>query len=119
MDDKKGTISIKFQQRFSLGVLSKGNKINFKLEKNEKIIILSLILSFNILSNDHHSMSNHNHTSAEWQIKTYSSAAPSSPGDFATVIGGNGEFSVGTIGWIRQHGNPNLFRNGLEISSRS
>ena len=72
-------------------------------------IILSLILSFNILSNDHHSMSNHDHTSAEWQIKTYSSAAPSFIGDFATVIGGNGEtLRVGTNGWICQHGNPCL-----------
>ena len=72
--------------------------------------ILSLILSFNILSNDHHSMSNHDHTSAEWQIKTYSSAAPSFIGDFATVIGGNGEtLRVGTNGWICQHGNPRPF----------
>ena len=73
-------------------------------------IILSLILSFNILSNDHHSMSNHDHTSPEWQIKTYSSAAPSFIGDFATVIGGNGEtLRVGTNGWICQHGNPRPF----------
>ena len=73
-------------------------------------IILSLVLSFNILSNDHHSMSNHDHTSAEWQIKTYSSAAPSFIGDFATVIGGNGEIlREGTNGWICQHGNPRPF----------
>ena len=47
------------------------------------------------------------HNSAEWQIKTYSSAAPSYIGDFATVIGGNGEIlREGTNGWICQQGNP-------------
>ncbi len=47
------------------------------------------------------------HNSAKWQIETYSSAAPSYIGDFATVIGGNGEIlREGTNGWICQAGNP-------------
>ncbi len=50
------------------------------------------------------------HNSAEWQIETYSSAAPSYIGDFATVIGGNGEIlREGTNGWICQAGNPRTY----------
>ena len=73
------------------------------------LIILSSILSYNILSDDHkHDF--HDHSSADWQIKTYSSAAPSFIGDFATVIGGNGEIlREGANGWICQHGNPRPF----------
>ena len=46
-----------------------------------------------LLSNNFYSCSETSHNSAEWTIKTYSSAAPSYIGDFATVIGGNGEYS--------------------------
>ena len=52
------------------------------------------------------------HNSAEWQIETYSSAAPSYIGDFATVIGGNGEIlREGNNGWICQAGNPRPYPN--------
>ena len=71
------------------------------------IIITSCFLSLNIFSLDDHGSTSHDHTSTEWQIKTYSSAAPSFIGDFATVIGGNGEIlRQGTNGWTCQHGNP-------------
>ena len=74
------------------------------------IIFTSSFLSLNIFSLDDHGMTSHDHSSAEWQIKTYSSAAPSFIGDFATVIGGNGEIlREGTNGWICQHGNPRPF----------
>ncbi len=74
------------------------------------IIFTSSFLSLNIFSLDDHGMTLHDHSSAEWQIKTYSSAAPSFIGDFATVIGGNGEIlREGTNGWICQHGNPRPF----------
>ena len=51
-------------------------------------------LSLILLSIIFISCSETSHNSAEWQIKTYSSAAPSYIGDFATVIGGNGEIPV-------------------------
>jgi len=64
-------------------------------------------LSLILLSIIFISCSETSHNSAEWQIKTYSSAAPSYIGDFATVIGGNGEIlREGTNGWICQQGNP-------------
>ena len=57
-------------------------------------------LSFILLTAFFISCSEISHNSAEWQIKTYSSAAPSYIGDFATVIGGNGEIlREGTNGW--------------------
>jgi hypothetical protein len=68
-----------------------------------KTMRLSLIL----LSVIFISCSETSHNSAEWQVETYSSAAPSYIGDFATVIGGNGEIlREGTNGWICQQGNP-------------
>ena len=58
-------------------------------------------LSFILLTAFFISCSEISHNSAEWQIETYSSAAPSYIGDFATVIGGNGEIlREGTNGWI-------------------
>ena len=45
-------------------------------------------LSFILLTAFFISCSEISHNSAEWQIETYSSAAPSYIGDFATVIGG-------------------------------
>ena len=47
------------------------------------LIVMGLIFSISLFSSDN--------SSADWQIKTYSSAAPSFIGDFATVIGGKGE----------------------------
>ena len=47
------------------------------------------------------------HTSAAWQIKAYSSAAPDFLGDFATIIGIDGSvLREGTNGWICQPANP-------------
>ena len=47
------------------------------------LIVMGLIFSISRFSSDN--------SSADWQIKTYSSAAPSFIGDFATVIGGKGD----------------------------
>ena len=47
------------------------------------------------------------HTSAEWQIWAYSTAAPDFIGDFATVKGANGEvLREGSNGWTAMAGNP-------------
>ena len=66
------------------------------------LIVMGLIFSISLFSSDN--------SSADWQIKTYSSAAPSFIGDFATVIGGKGEtLREGSNGWTCQHGNPRPF----------
>lgn len=50
------------------------------------------------------------HTSIEWQIAAYSSAAPAYIGDFATVIGGNGDvIRQGNNGWTCLSLNPRPF----------
>ena len=47
------------------------------------------------------------HTSAEWQIWAYSTAAPDFIGDFATVKGANGEvLREGSNGWVCVAFNP-------------
>ena len=59
---------------------------------------------------EHDSM---NHASANWQIQAYTSAAPNFIGDFATVIGGDGEIlREGTNGWTCQSANPRPFPKG-------
>jgi hypothetical protein len=66
------------------------------------LIVMGLIFSISLFSSDN--------SSADWQIKTYSSAAPSFIGDFATVIGGKGDIlRKGSNGWTCQHGNPRPF----------
>ncbi len=66
------------------------------------LIVMGLIFSISLFSTDN--------SSADWQIKTYSSAAPSFIGDFATVIGGKGDtLRKGSNGWTCQHGNPRPF----------
>ena len=43
---------------------------------------------------------NYDHTLDEWEIETYSSAAPDYIGNFATIIGGDGKIiREGTNGW--------------------
>jgi len=55
-------------------------------------------------------LTNTDHVSAEWQIAAYSSAAPAYIGDFATVIGGNGEvLRKGSNGWTCLSLNPRQF----------
>ena len=47
------------------------------------------------------------HTSADWQIEAYSTAAPDFIGKFATVIGSDGSvLRQGSNGWICQSANP-------------
>ena len=53
--------------------------------------ICALFMSFAALAGHHkEGESAVDHTSAAWQIKAYSSAAPDFLGDFATVIGIDG-----------------------------
>ena len=50
------------------------------------------------------------HTTADWQISVYSSAAPAFIGDFASVIGGDGEvLREGNNGWTCLSLNPRPF----------
>ena len=50
------------------------------------------------------------HSSVEWQIKAYTSAAPDYIGDFASVLGGSGKIiREGTNGWTCQSANPRPF----------
>ena len=55
-------------------------------------------------------LNNPDHTSKEWQIAAYSSAAPAYIGDFASVIGGSGEvLREGNNGWTCLSLNPRPF----------
>ena len=50
------------------------------------------------------------HASAQWQIEAYGTAAPDFIGNYATIIGGNGEvLHEGSNGWICQPGNTRPF----------
>jgi len=61
------------------------------------VVLFSTFLISNIAIAANHSVS---HASAEWQISAYSSAAPSFIGDFATIVGGNGQvLREGNNGW--------------------
>ena len=78
--------------------------------KNFSITTL-IIFVFLIFNN---AFAENNHTSDEWQIEAYSSAAPSFIGDFATIVGGNGKvIREGSNEWTCQAGNPRAFpKNG-------
>jgi hypothetical protein len=70
------------------------------------LLLFLLFNSFFMLSHTKHS----SHASAEWQIEAYGSAAPSFIGNYATIIGGNGEvLHKGTNGWTCQAGNARPF----------
>ena len=64
-----------------------------------KIILLNMIvLAFLFSSNT--SFGEEDHASKDWQIKAYSTAAPSFIGKYATIIGGNGKvIRKGTNDW--------------------
>ena len=51
------------------------------------LFTLLILNSFILLSHTKDS----SHASAEWQIEAYGSAAPDFIGNYATIIGGNGE----------------------------
>ena len=76
--------------------------------------ICALFMSFAALAGHHkEGESAVDHTSAAWQIKAYSSAAPDFLGDFATVIGIDGAIlREGTNGWICQSANPRPVPSG-------
>ena len=69
-----------------------------------KMIILAFIISSNTYAEEK------NHASKDWQIKAYSTAAPSFIGKFATILDGNGKvIRKGSNGWTCQSGNPRPF----------
>ena len=82
-------------------------------------ILASLVLaltSSHTYAEHHAETKSLSHASAEWQIKAYSSAAPPYLGNYANVIGGNGEtLRQGTNGWPCQSANPRPFpKNGWQ-----
>ena len=78
-----------------------------------KIILLNMIVLAFIFSSGS-SFGEENHASKDWQIKAYSTAAPSFIGKYATIIGGNGKvIRKGSNDWTCQSGNPRPFpKNG-------
>lgn len=71
-----------------------------------KLAIGSLVTVFSVSA----MAGGHNHSSTEWQIEAYSSAAPAYIGKNATVIGGNGKvLRQGTNGWTCMVLNPRPF----------
>ena len=57
-----------------------------------KLISMVVLLSTLMLSSTFLAADNGlSHASAEWQITAYSGAAPSFIGDFATIVGGDGD----------------------------
>ena len=70
------------------------------------LLLFLLLNSFILLSHSKDS----SHASAEWQIEAYGTAAPDFIGNYATIIGGNGEvLHKGTNGWTCQPGNTRPF----------
>ena len=70
------------------------------------LLILILLNSFALLSHTKDS----SHASAEWQIEAYGSAAPDFIGNYATIIGGNGEvLHEGSNGWTCSAANARPF----------
>ena len=53
----------------------------------QHLLLFLLLNSFILLSHSKDS----SHASAEWQIEAYGTAAPDFIGNYATIIGGNGE----------------------------
>ena len=78
----------------------------FMVMRQLTIVLLGFYASVTLA--DHHKASdNEDHTSAAWQIKAYSTAAPDFIGNFATVIGSDGSvLREGSNGWICQSANP-------------
>ena len=75
-----------------------------------KKLLLAVCLSMAIpvvLAGHHEEREAMNHASAEWQVQAYTTAAPDYIGNFASVLGGNGEIlREGTNGWTCQSANP-------------
>ena len=69
----------------------------------KKIILTNLIImAFIVCGNV--SAGEKDHASKDWQIKAYSTAAPSFIGKYATIIGGRGKIiRKGSNGWTCQN----------------
>ena len=81
------------------------------------IFALSLITASSVAIAGHHENDEpKSGNTAEWQIKAYTSAAPTFIGDNASVIGSSGDvLRKGTNGWTCQSGNPRpIPKNGWE-----
>ena len=78
----------------------------------KKIILTNLIImAFIVCGNV--SAGEKDHASKDWQIKAYSTAAPSFIGKYATIIGGSGKIiRKGSNGWTCQSGNSRSFPKG-------
>ena len=78
------------------------------------IFALSLLTASSVAIAGHHENdAPKNGNTAEWQIKAYTSAAPTFIGDNASVIGSSGDvLRKGTNGWTCQSGNPRPIPTG-------
>jgi hypothetical protein len=75
--------------------------------KNIILTLSAVAISSPVLAGHHEAGEEHTTNSSDWQIKAYTSAAPSYIGDYASVIGTSGDvLRVGTNGWTCQSGNP-------------
>ena len=71
-----------------------------------KFTLMIFILAAFSLSAGHHEGGN----TKDWEIKTYSSAAPAFIGDHATIIGASGKvLREGTNGWRCEPFMPSIF----------
>ena len=78
------------------------------------IFALSLLTASSVAIAGHHENdAPKSDNTAEWQIKAYTSAAPTFIGDNASVIGSSGDvLRKGTNGWTCQSGNPRPIPKG-------
>ena len=78
------------------------------LTRLQLIIAISFGIYGSVALAGHHEVGEQkDHTSADWQIEAYSTAAPDFIGKFATVIGSDGSvLRQGSNGWICQSANP-------------
>lgn len=73
-------------------------------------LILVSLFSSAVVADHHPQVDKTTHASAEWQIQAYSSAAPDYIGQYATIMGGNGEvLREGTNGWTCMSANVRPF----------
>jgi len=80
------------------------------MKTNTLALLFLLTFSTLAIAAHHEHEEKLSHASAEWQIQAYTSAAPDFIGDFATVLGGNGEIlRQGNNGWTCQSANPRPF----------
>ena len=82
-------------------VLNNNNKgLKMKIYSTIGVLLVNFLITGFVYAG------NYDNTSKEWQIKTYSSAAPDFIGNFATIIGADGKvLKEGSNGWTCMAGN--------------